>query len=69
MIIFVSGKVPFEINNQDEFMSKLALTTRIVCIILAIIIFVFADGLRRWYSGAFFAIMGIIILLNGLRRQ
>ncbi len=36
----------------------------IVCLVLAVVIFVFADGLRRWYSGAFFLIIGLWILFR-----
>jgi hypothetical protein len=48
-------------------MSKVALFSGIVLIALAVIVFVFADGLRRWYSGIFFAIMGTAVLVNALR--
>lgn len=48
-------------------MSKMALISGILCIVLAVIVFVFADGLRRWYSGIFFAIMGTVMLVNALR--
>jgi hypothetical protein len=39
----------------------------IAFIALAVVIFVFADGLRRWYSGGFFAVMGAAILLGRTR--
>lgn len=48
-------------------LNKFALVTGIVCIALAIIIFLFADGLRRWYSGFFFTLMGIVSLINYFR--
>ncbi len=48
-------------------MSKVALVSGTLCIVLAVIVFVFADGLRRWYSGIFFAIMGTVIMVNALR--
>jgi hypothetical protein len=48
-------------------MSKVALISGILCIILAVIVFVFADGLRRWYSGVFFAMMGALLLTNAVR--
>ena len=48
-------------------MSKVALVSGILCIVLAAIVFVFADGLRRWYSGGFFAITGTVMLVNALR--
>ncbi len=48
-------------------MSKLALVPGVLCVVLAVIVFVFADGLRRWYSGIFFAIMGTVMLANAIR--
>lgn len=50
-------------------MSKLSLVFGILFIVLAVIVFVFADGLRRWYSGIFFALMGTVALVNALRRR
>ena len=48
-------------------MSKVALVSGILCVVLAVIVFVFADGLRRWYSGIFFALLGTLMLINALR--
>ena len=48
-------------------MSKVALITAILCIVMAVVVIVFADGLRRWYSGIFFAVMGAVMLVNMLR--
>jgi hypothetical protein len=45
----------------------MALVSGSVLIALAVLVFVFADGLRRWYAGAFFAIMGTAVLVNALR--
>lgn len=39
----------------------------IVSFILAAVIFIFADGARRWYSGTFFVLVGVAILLNAKR--
>lgn len=39
----------------------------IICLGLAVAVFVFAEGLRRWYSGGFFAVMGIVMLVNAYR--
>ena len=47
-------------------MSEVALVSGILCIVLSVVVLVFADGLRRWYSGIFFAIMGTAILVNAL---
>jgi hypothetical protein len=48
-------------------MSKVGLVLGVVLIVLALIIFVFAEGLRRWYSGIFFATIGTVTLVNALR--
>ncbi len=48
-------------------MSKMALVSGILCIVLAVIVFVFGDGLRRWYSGIFFTMIGILMLVNAFR--
>jgi len=48
-------------------MSKMALVLGILCLVVMVIVFVFADGPRRWYSGIFFAIMGAVMLLNAVR--
>jgi peptidoglycan/LPS O-acetylase OafA/YrhL len=37
------------------------------CFILAIVIFVFAEGLRVVYSGGFFVLLGVVLLLSGRR--
>jgi uncharacterized membrane protein YccC len=47
-------------------MKKMPLIIGMILLLLAIMVFVFADGLRRWYSGAFFAIIGIVSILNSL---
>ena len=45
---------------------KLYLTIAIIFFILSVIIFVFADGLRRWYSGGFFLIIGGVVISKAL---
>ena len=50
-------------------MKRMALATGILCIALAVIIFIFAEGLRRWYSGLFFIFIGITMLINFIRWQ
>jgi uncharacterized membrane protein len=46
---------------------KVVLVFGILFAVLAVIVLVFAHGLRRWYSGIFFAIMGTVMLSNALR--
>jgi len=48
-------------------MSKIAFFFGILCIVLAVVVFVFAEGLRRWYSGIFFAILGTVTLVSAVR--
>ena len=55
------------LTMRENPMSKLALVLGVLFILLALIILVFAGGLRRWYSGIFFAIIGSVTLLNALR--
>lgn len=48
-------------------MSKVGMVTGILLLVLALVIFVFGEGLRRWYSGMFFALIGTVTLMNTLR--
>jgi hypothetical protein len=45
-------------------MSKTQLVIGVICLALAAVIFVFAEGARRIYSGAFFTVLGIVMVLN-----
>ena len=56
----------FKLTMKKNKMSKAALVSGIVCIVLAVMVFVFADGLRRWYSGIFFALIGTVMLVSAL---
>lgn len=48
-------------------MNKMSLFLGIICIVLAVVVFALADGPRRWYSGVFFAFLGIVMLVNARR--
>ena len=48
-------------------MQKWALILGIIFLVLAVVVFVFASGGRRWYSGLFFAVIGLVALANTLR--
>ena len=39
----------------------------IVSLALALLIFAFAEGYRRLYSGIFFAVLGVVLLVNAKR--
>jgi hypothetical protein len=49
-------------------LKRLGVVLGVVFLVLAVIVFVFADGLRRWYSGIFFAVIGTATILNALFR-
>jgi len=49
-------------------MRNAAVVLGILFLLLSLIVFVFADGLRRWYSGIFFAVIGTVTLLNAFYR-
>lgn len=48
-------------------MKKVPVVLGVIFLLLAVIVLGFASGLRRWYSGIFFAIIGTVTLLNGFR--
>ena len=48
-------------------MRKWVLILGIILLVLAVVVFVFASGLRRWYSGLFFVIMGLVAVTNASR--
>ena len=47
-------------------MSKTPLAVGITCLALAAV-FVFADGARRIYAGVFFAMLGVVMVVNAKR--
>ena len=50
-------------------MPRLRLFTAIIAITCGLVILVFAEGARRWYSGLFLLGMGLLLLLDLRRRQ
>jgi len=48
-------------------MNRTQLAIAIVCLALAAVIFVFADGARRVYAGGLFLVLGIVTLVNAKR--
>ena len=50
-------------------MKKMPLTLGIACLALAAVIFVFAGGVRRVYSGIFFAVIGVVSVVNAMRKS
>ena len=45
-------------------MNRLNLILALLSFALAVIIFLFADGARRWYSSAFFVVLGLVVLAS-----
>jgi hypothetical protein len=45
-------------------MRRTPLVIAALCIVLAVLIFVFAEGARRLYAGAFFAVLGVVVAMN-----
>jgi hypothetical protein len=54
-------------KKEEAMMKRVSLVVGSLCLIVAIVVFVFADGLRRWYSGLFFLLIGVISFANYLR--
>jgi lipopolysaccharide export LptBFGC system permease protein LptF len=50
-------------------MRKSSLFLAILCFVIAIIIFVFAVDARRFYSGGFFVLLGVLMLVNSRRES
>lgn len=48
-------------------MKKVNIITAIVCLAVAIVIFAFADGARRIYSGGFFTVLGAVNLVIAMK--
>jgi hypothetical protein len=48
-------------------MSKMALMLGILCVVVAVVVLIFADGLRRWYSGLFFVFLAVVMFANAAR--
>jgi len=50
-------------------MRKLPLVLAILSFLVAIIVFIFVDGARSIYSGVFFAVIGVVLLVNARRSE
>ena len=48
-------------------LQKTFLILGIFSFLIASVIFVFGDGLRRWYSGIFFVILSVALIANAKR--
>ncbi len=50
-------------------MNRLNLILTLLSFAVALIIFLFADGARRWYSGALFVVLWVVMLVSAKRGQ
>jgi parvulin-like peptidyl-prolyl isomerase len=50
-------------------MRKLPLAIAIASFLLALIVFAFAGGARSIYSGLFFVMVGVVLLVNARRSE
>ena len=48
-------------------MKPTQLIVGLACLAIAVIIFILADGLRRYYSGGFFLLLSVVFLLTARR--
>lgn len=48
-------------------MNRTQLVIGVICLGLAAVIFVLAEGARRIYAGSFFALLGVVMLVNAKR--
>ena len=64
--LHLRSNVPRVIKMTNKTKHTMYLFIAISFIILSFIIFFMADGLKRWYSGIFFLLLGIVTLLNAL---
>lgn len=54
---------------KEKGIMKTKLLIAIACLILAVVIFVFAEGARRLYSGGFFALIGLVGLYLAAKKK
>jgi hypothetical protein len=54
--------------DGSEIMRMSSLVLGLVFLILAVVIFIFADGPRRFYSGGFFLILAVFLLVSSRKR-
>jgi hypothetical protein len=47
---------------------RLPLALAIACLVIAVLVFLLADGARAIYSGVFFVMLGVVALLSARRR-
>ena len=50
-------------------MRRLPLVLAILSFLVAIIVFIFVDGARSIYRGVFFAVIGVVLLVNARRSE
>lgn len=50
-------------------MTRWTTIAALLSLVLAVVIFVLADGARRWYSGGFFLLLGLALLRSARRKK
>ena len=55
------------LTGRENNLQKTSLIVAILCFAVATVIVLFGEGLRVVYSGGFFVLMGIVMLVNSRR--
>ncbi len=55
-------------NDRSEIMKRSSLVIGLIFLVLAVVIFIFADGLRRYYSGGFFLMLAVFLIWSSRRK-
>ena len=53
---------------MEELLNIKHLIPGLLCFVAAVAIFLFASGARRLYSGVFFVILGVTMIVNARRK-
>jgi hypothetical protein len=53
----------------EQMMKKIPLIVGMVFLALAAVVFIFAGGLRRVYSGILFTLIGVLSVVNAMRKS
>jgi hypothetical protein len=56
------GIHPSHDDERRRVVKKSLVLCGVIALVIAVIVFVFASGARRIYSGIFFAVLGIVLL-------
>ncbi len=48
-------------------MNRMARVLGILCFVVAAVVLLLGDGPRRWYSGIFFVVIGVVMMTSAKR--